>query len=144
MERNTPIIYVLMFLVFFQAASGLYGGGALIWDPSGTILEMPLELLHPSPFSDYLLLGVILLIVLGIYPVIVFYSLYKRHLWAETGALILSLALIVWIGVEIIMIGYHTSPPLQLIYGLLGFVMLILSIISMATTSVNSNKQDYD
>jgi hypothetical protein len=60
---------------------------------------------------------------------VVFYGLWKRSNWAWMGALTVSVALIIWIGVEIWMIGYHSEPPLQLVYGLLGVILLILTFL---------------
>jgi len=37
--------------------------------------------------------------------------------------------LVIWIAVEILVIGYHPVPPLQLIYGLLGFIIIALLLI---------------
>jgi len=93
-------------------------------DPSGELLQMPLSMLAGSPFNTFLIPGIILLIILGIFPMIIFYGLLKRRIWAWTGALAVGIALIIWIGVEIWMIGYHSEPPLQLIYGLLGLILL--------------------
>ena len=47
--------YLLLALLFFQGASGLYGGGALLVDPTGGILQMPLSLLDGSPFDTFLI-----------------------------------------------------------------------------------------
>jgi uncharacterized BrkB/YihY/UPF0761 family membrane protein len=122
-------LYLLIGLILFQGISGLFGGFALIIDQTGELLQMPLSMLDGSPFDTFLIPGIILLTVLGIFPMVVFYGLWKRSNWAWMGALTVSVALIIWIGVEIWMIGYHSEPPLQLIYGLLGVILLILTFI---------------
>ena len=123
-------LYFLMILMLFQGLSGLFGGIALVIDPSGELLQMPLSMLAGSPFNTFLIPGIILLIILGIFPMVIFYGLWKRTNWAWSGALMVSAALIIWIGVEIWMVGYHTEPPLQLIYGLLGLILLVLVMLS--------------
>jgi len=123
-------LYFLMILMLFQGLSGLFGGIALVIDPSGELLQMPLSMLAGSPFNTFLIPGIILLIILGIFPMVIFYGLWKRTNWAWSGALMVSAALIIWIGVEIWMIGYHSEPPLQLIYGLLGLILLVLVMLS--------------
>jgi len=123
-------LYFLMILMLFQGLSGLFGGIALVIDPSGELLQMPLSMLAGSPFNTFLIPGIILLIILGIFPMVIFYGLWKRTNWAWSGALMVSAALIIWIGVEIWMIGYHSEPPLQLIYGLLGLILLSLVTLS--------------
>ena len=121
--------YILEVLIFFQAASGLFGGGALILDPTGSLLQMPLDLLAPSPFSDYFIPGIILFWVLGVFPSVVFYGLLRRKRWAWLGTVLVGVALIIWIGVEIAFIGYHNEPPLQLIYGVEGILLLAIALL---------------
>lgn len=123
-------LFILMGFILFQGVSGLFGGLALVVDPTGELLQMPLSMLAGSPFENFLIPGIILLTILGILPIVVYYGLWKRAGWAWTGALIVSVALIIWIGVEIWMVGYHPEPPLQLTYGLLGLILLILTFLS--------------
>ena len=121
--------YILMALIFFQGISGVFGGGALILDSSGAILQMPLSMLEGSPFETFFVPGIILFLVLGIFPLIIFSGLWKRESWAWSGALIVSIALIIWISVEIALVGYHSEPPLQLVYGLMGVALLLLTLM---------------
>ena len=117
--------YTLIILMLFQGISGLIGGITLVIDPSGELLQMPLSTLEGSPFETFLIPGIILLTILGIFPMIVFYGLWKNLKRAWMGSLLVSAALIIWISVEIWVVGYHHEPPLQLIYGLLGLIMLL-------------------
>lgn len=121
---NPFSLYLIMALILFQGLSGLFGGFALIADPTGAILNMPVTLLEGSPFNTFLIPGFILFMILGVFPVVVFYGLWMKADWAWTGALFVSTALITWIGVEILVVGYHDEPPLQLIYGLVGLILL--------------------
>jgi hypothetical protein len=113
----------------FQSLSGLFGGVMLILDPSGNSLNMPLSLLNDSPFNDYLIPGLILFLILGLVPFVVLNGLWKKKSWSWYGSLFVSLALIIWIAVEVLMIGYQAEPPLQLIYGLAGILILIFTLI---------------
>lgn len=122
-------LYFLMGLMLFQGISGLYGGIALVMDPSGDLLQMSISILENSPFENFLIPGLILLTILGIFPIIVVYGFWKHRFWSWNGALTVSISLIIWICVQIWMIGYNPEPPLQLIYGLLGLVLFILTII---------------
>src|SRR6056297_422700 len=127
--HNSISLYLIMALILFQGVSGLFGGFALVADPTGAVLSMPVTLLEGSPFDNFFIPGLILLTILGIFPVVVFYGIWMRADWAWTGALLVSTALIAWIGFEILMVGYHDDPPLQLIYGLLGLILLGLVIL---------------
>ena len=63
--------YGLLAALAMQGLSGLAGGYGLIADPSGEAVGLRLAWLDQTPFSDYLLPGLILLIVLGAFPLIV-------------------------------------------------------------------------
>lgn len=126
-SKKPKLVIVLIISVFFQALSGLGGGVFLIADPTGETLNLPLSFLKNSPFSDYLIPGIILFTVLGVYPLIVTAGLWKRKYWGWLGSVLLGVALLIWIIVEIIIIGYQPNPPLQLIYGILGVLILLMT-----------------
>lgn len=86
-------------------------------------------MLEDSPFNTFLVPGIILFIVLGIFPLIVTAGLWREKMWAWLGAILVGAMLLIWIGVEITMVGYHSNPPLQLVYGLLGVAILILTLM---------------
>lgn len=122
--------YLLIILLLFQGISGVFGGAVLVYDPTGDTLQMPISLLDSTPFDNYLLPGLILLIVLGAFPIFITYGLWNKRRWSRMGALAVGLALIIWIGVEIAMIGYHSEPPLQAIYASVGFLILFILLVS--------------
>ncbi|MDX1591214.1 MAG: hypothetical protein R3283_04590 [Balneolaceae bacterium] len=126
---KTPKSFKLLLAVMvFQSLSGLVGGAALVYDPSGEILATPVEWLSGSLFDDYLIPGIILFFVLGVFPVVCAYALWNRQPWSLKASLLAGMGLIIWIIVEVMIIGYHASPPLQLIYFIVGIVITILSL----------------
>jgi len=125
-KNSKPVnIHILLVLILIQGLSGIVGGIGLVFDPTGKSLQLPIEWLEGSPFKNFLIPGMILLFVLGIYPFVVLYGLWRKLKWAWFAAFTVGAALIIWIGVEILIIGYHPQPPLQLIYGLVGLFILI-------------------
>lgn len=128
-ERRPRKTLALASALALQGLSGLGGGLGLIADPSGEAIGIPLEWLTGSPFADYLVPGVVLLTVLGIGPLVVAYGVWTRRSWARGASLLVGVALLVWIGVEIAVIGYQPQPPLQLVYGVLGAVIVVLAVI---------------
>jgi hypothetical protein len=124
-QSRSITVYLLMAALLFQGLSGVAGGIGLV----GGGLQFPLSWLEGSPFDDYFIPGLILLVVLGIFPLIVFYGLWTRQYWGWLGALLVGLALIIWIVVEILIIGYQPQPPLQLIYGVLGVIIVVLGLL---------------
>lgn len=125
-EKAPLSFYVLLTTVLFQGLSGLAGGFGLILDPTGSNLSIPVEWLDGSPFDSYFIPGLILFFGLGVFPTYVAYGIWSSRAWAWLSALLVGFMLIIWIAVEILVIGYQPVPPLQLIYGLLGFIIVVL------------------
>jgi len=112
----------------FQGISGVAGGIGLVFDPSGESLGIPIEWLAGSPFRDYLVPGLVLLSVLGVVPLVVTWALWRRRPWARPASLVVGMGLLIWIAVEVAVIGYQPDPPLQTIYGALGALIAALSL----------------
>ncbi len=121
--------HLLAVCVLLQGLSGIAGGVGLTLDPTGKSLQIPIEWLAGSPFSDFLVPGLILGLVLGVFPVVIAVGLWMRKRWAGWGSVLVGLGLIIWILVEVLIIGYQPEPPLQAIYGTLGVVILALSLL---------------
>lgn len=124
-----PFTYLLLFLLAIQGLSGIYGGANLVLDPTGESVQLPLTYLGESPFADYFIPGIILLTILGIYPLFVIYHSWKRNRQAWFGSVTVGTALVIWILVEILMIGYQSGPPLQVIFGLLGVLIVAFTFL---------------
>ena len=139
-QRKPFVLYILLLLIFFQALSGLSGGTALVFDPTGGFLKMPLSLLDRSPFENYLIPGLILLILLGLFPSWVFYSLlarsqrnqlgwlnaYKEQHWSWTASLYVGVMLVIWMDFEILWIGHRDL--MQTVYALAGVAIIIFTL----------------
>lgn len=119
---------MLLVTLGFQGLSGVAGGLGLALDPSGSSLGLPAAWLEGSPFASYLVPGLVLLTVLGIGPLIVAYGVWRRRPWSRRGSLLVGLALFVWLGVEVAVIGYQPDPPLQLIYGVVGAIVVLIPL----------------
>lgn len=73
--------------------------------------------------------------MLGVFPVIVFRGLWKRQAWARLGGMAVGAALVVWIAVEVLVVGYQSDPPLQAAYGVLGICILGLAVVESTRES---------
>jgi len=140
-RKNRPFsCYILLILIGIQALSGLSGGLTLIIDPSGEMIQMPASILHYGIFPDFLIPGVILFTLLGLFPVIAFIGLIRRkpsrlgvlniytdRFWGWSYALYTGIMMLIWIFVEIYIID--AVALLHLLYGLLGVAILIAVLI---------------
>jgi hypothetical protein len=130
-------LYGLIALLALLGVAAVYGGGALVADPTGAGLQLPLSYLDGSPFRDYSIPGIILLLVLGITPLVAAVALWLRPRWAAAAglehllhqhwawmlAVAVGLALVVWIAVQLTMVPYFFLQPVMLLVGLLIVVL---------------------
>jgi len=89
----------------------------------GEIIPLPVSALKGSPFDTYFAPGLILFCALGLGPLAAAQLAWRRHPLAPIAALVVGVALLVWMAVEIAIVGYSNRPPLQPFYLLLGGVI---------------------
>jgi hypothetical protein len=125
-NRRTGAVWTLAVLLLIQGLGGLAGGASLAAAPSGRIMRMSTSLLSGSPFHDYLIPGFILGIVLGVVPIIVLAALMLRRPWSWYGSFTVGCALIVWLIVEYLIIGF---AALQVAFGVVGVLILLVALV---------------
>jgi hypothetical protein len=96
--------------------------------PNGEVLPLPVSALSGSPFSSYFIPGAILFAVLGIGPLGAAVLARRQHPLAPGLALATGAALLIWLVVQIAIIGYTNRPPLQAFYLGLGIVLTLVGI----------------
>jgi len=136
-DRSRPAsVWALILVCVLQAISGLAGGVGLLGAPDGSLLQFPTDGLEGTPFSDFLIPGLILLLVLGVYPLVVAYGLWRRRAWAWWGAGILGVGLLIWLAVEIALLGaplmesgVGVALGLWIGYGVVAALILLLTLL---------------
>jgi len=119
---------IAIVLEVFLAIGALGGGAALLLGPRGETIPLPLSALDASPFADYSVPGAILFLVIGIGPLVAAVLTWRRHRLAPLLACATGGALIVWVAVEIAIVGYSNEPPLQALYLALGVVIVLVGV----------------
>ena len=132
-----------LMLLAFLGLSAIGGGGALIISPSGTLLGgLPLSILERSPFTNFLIPGIVLFVVLGIFPTLLVFALMKKKAspfaehfnffkdmhWAWSFSIYIAFALIIWIQVETIYV--QGVGWLQTFYMLYAIPMIFVALLS--------------
>ena len=109
----------LLFLLAFLGLGAISGGAVLIISPGGEMIGMPLSMLQKSPFKNFLLPGIILFTVIGLFPLMIIAALIKKPVsglaerfnfysdmhWAWTYTIYVAFALIFWIQLEMIFLS---------------------------------------
>lgn len=130
------LLYLLIFSLIFLALGGLFGGIMFLIDPSGKSMSMD-TVLPMLPVSSYVLPGLFLIAVMGLFPILLAYGLiarpdwpwaarltgWSKHHWAWTGSIAVALILLIWLAVQAFMIGFRW--PIQFVT--LGNAILILA-----------------
>jgi hypothetical protein len=130
----------LVFLLIFLGLNGIVAGLAFMVAPDGHLIQMPMSNLERAPFRDFLLPGILLFIFIGIYPVVIGYSLWrlpnwswpdalnpwKGIHWSWAGSLAAGVAAIVWIVVQVQWIQFGMLHGIVLAWGglILGVTLL--------------------
>jgi len=121
------IVYRLLFALHLFVGLGAMGGGMMaILNPQGPV-GMTTDALKNSPFSNFLIPGIILFTVIGlgnIFSAIIF--LFKSRFQGYISS-VFSWALVIWIIVQCIML--NTVVSLHVIFFIIGLVQATLSMI---------------
>lgn len=93
---------VIQILVGIGAA---VSGVLLVIRPSGELLQAPVEMLKGSPFSDFFVPGIVLFLVNGIGQLLAGVITLRRHPCAALTGAVFGIGLMIWIFVQVNMIG---------------------------------------
>jgi hypothetical protein len=103
--RLPSIARLIVALEIFLGLGALFGGGALILAPDGHLLAMPVTLLAGSPFTTFLVPGIILFTLIGVAPLMAAAITLRQQALAPLAAVAVGLALIGWITVEMVVLA---------------------------------------
>jgi hypothetical protein len=123
-KESKRLASVLGILQLFIGLSAVGGGLGLVLEPNGSNLGMPLEMLKYSPFSDFLIPGIVLLIINGLGSIAGSVSSFRLFHYAAEIALALGAFLVAWIIIQVYWI--HSFHWLHALYLSLGIIELIV------------------
>jgi hypothetical protein len=141
-RRLRPVsLFVLSLVLVLEASAALFGGIPMLRDPFGAPLGMSTSVLAGTPFDSFLVPGLLLTLVLGVYPLVAVLLLWwrpewramarleratGRH-WAWSVGIGAGLAMMVWIAVQVLMLG--ATNLLQAVIAGLGLVVVLLAFV---------------
>lgn len=139
--KSKSTINILIGLLAFLGLGAIGGGAVLIISPSGKLIGMPLSMLNPSPFYNFLIPGVILFLVLGVIPLLLIIALLKKPTsklaeqfnffsdmhWAWTYSIYVAFTLIFWIQIEMVLL--NAVSWLHTFYMLLAVVIIFVALL---------------
>ena len=94
--------------------------------PDGSGLGLPLDLITDTPFADYFIPGLFLLLINGLLQLAGALSTFKNNPFAGKAGIYLGIMLMGWIAVQVWFIGLVSF--LQTFYFVLGAVEVFLGL----------------
>lgn len=139
-KNRTLLTWMVILLNLLLGIGALGGGGALILSPDGSLLGMPLSVMHGAPFKDFFIPGLLLFTFVGLFPCAVAYSLFKlpawhwpnalnpfkQMHWSWAASLAAGIIVTIWITVEVSFTG---AAALHFIYFTWGWLIVFLTLL---------------
>ncbi|MBN2239378.1 MAG: hypothetical protein JW712_06365 [Dehalococcoidales bacterium] len=142
MKRKRPVwLIALVSLLVVIGIGGIGSGPMLFLAPDGSLMQMPVDILEGTLFSDYLVPGIILFLFIGVFPALVGFGLIKKPGWQWAEALnpakdthwswaaswAAGIIMLIWITTETLMLGYISFlQPLIAVWGVLIIALALL------------------
>lgn len=132
---------LLIFLLLFLSIGALIGGGAFLVFTNGFEGMTPEQILANSPFKNFLIPGIILFTILGLFPIIVVWGLISKkdskifeavnlfsdmH-WSWSFSIYVGFALIIWIFMQVYFIQVWFW--LHFVYFYFGILLLVVTLL---------------
>jgi hypothetical protein len=132
-------LYILCLLLLFISVGALYGGGALVLKPDGSLLGMQ-PWLNEMPFPSFLIPGIVLFLLNGVFPLFTVVGLffkpdwaffdivniYKDKHWSWAYSLYSGIVIIAWIIVQQFLTAYFILQPIVAFSGLLIMIFTLM------------------
>ncbi len=103
--KGKLLAIILGLVQLFIGFGGISGGILLVIDPSGAKIGFELSLLTGTPFSDFFIPGLFLLLFNGIFVLLAAVASFKKYRYAGEIGIFFGVGLLVFMVAEIIWIG---------------------------------------
>jgi len=120
-------------LLLFNGLTACFGGWVLMAKPDGTGFGMSPEELQYSPFTNFLIPGIILFIANGLLSLVIAFLTIRQVSGYFRWVIFQGCILLGWIGVQMVML--QTVNSLHIIYGIAG-MLLIASGLRLSRANV--------
>lgn len=99
-----------IFLLLFNGFGAVYGGCRLVSDPSGATLQLPLSYLEHSPFTNYLIPGIFLIVVNGAFSFVTLAALLFNNQVYPVLVMVQGGLLCSWIIIQMALLKMFYAP----------------------------------
>ncbi|MBO0960542.1 hypothetical protein J1P26_12630 [Neobacillus sp. MM2021_6] len=124
-KKNGLSIGVADFLLVLGAGA-IVCGILFILKPDGSLLKMSVDLLENSPFKNFFIPGIMLLVFNGVFSLIAAFLLLIHYRYAGIGVMFLGGVMMIWIVAQVFWLGWISW--LQPTFLALGVFELIVGL----------------
>lgn len=124
-------------LLLNLSAGALYGSWIFISDPSGNKFFLSVDLLSRSPFQSYLIPGIILLIVNGLFPLFIVTSLLMRKSYYKWLLVLQGSLLSGWLSIQLLISKDFFYPVMHYYCYATGLLFILFGFLLMKSDQVN-------
>lgn len=114
-------------ILLIASAISLYGGLHLVMDPTGSSLHFPFYLLNGSLFTDYLLMGWILLVTVGVFSLLVVAAILTKYAYYSFMMMVQGVIVCVYVLVMMLLLG--ETFMIEYVYLILGTILIGLGAL---------------
>jgi hypothetical protein len=94
---------IALVLLLFLGLTALPAAIILVVDPEGLSMGLPKELLNQTPFSNFLIPGIILGLFNGILSLLIAFVVFRKHRHQSILVLFQGAVLTIWLTAEVLM-----------------------------------------
>jgi len=134
-------LYILFFWMAFLSLNGLGGGVVFMIKPDGSLMGMTTEWLTKTPFQSFLIPGICLFLMNGVFPLIALVGLIGRRKenrvlnalnvfrdrhWGWTFSVYSGIITITWIIIQQLITNFFVLQPIIIAVGLINLVLALM------------------
>ena len=128
MKTKTKRIFAI-FLLFFLGFWALLGSCALLADPTGALLQIPLEYLKDTSFDDYLIPAIVLLLTVGISSMLIATTVIRKIKNYPFFIMVQGTVLLFWLTAQLFLNLDFYAHYLHIPFYLIGILLFALGLM---------------
>ncbi len=127
--------WTLIGLEIFTGLTALVGGLLLVIRPDGSLLMADPSVLAATPFSDWLIPGILLATLVGLGFLLAAFWQWAHGVFARYVSLVAGVGLVAFEVTQFLMIGFQ---PLQAVMAVIGVVVAVLAARAGPITTIRA------
>ena len=129
---------IAIVLLLFLGIWGLVGGLALLIDPTGAALQIPLEYLKDTSFEDYLIPAIVLVMTIGISSILIATTVIRKIKNYPFFIMVQGTILLFWLTAQLFLILEFYTYYLHIPFYIIGILLLACGLM------IKEGKSDKD